>query len=990
MIRGSGHSNGGGKARAGSVLKRSVKVKGKAVEQDVAVFDLILLEQISEAAVLKNIEEMYMMDHIYIYIGNVVISVNPYKKLPIYDTETIDKYRGRSAFDPKLPPHIFALADNAFSDMKYRARDQVVIISGESGAGKTEASKQVMQYISAISGKSAACGVVKDKLLNTNPVLEAFGNAKTTRNDNSSRFGKYMDIQFDHRGDPMGGQITTYLLEKARVTRQGQGERNFHIFYQLLASPNAKKLGLDSNPKGYNILKQGGDPKVRGMNDGNGFVEVTEGLKFVDFKPKDADLIWSALGAILLLGEVTFKSAGGAGSAINKMPPNLPKLLMSTKADIEKALTHNTINAGGSLVSSDLTPEKAADARDTLMKAMYQRLFEWICKRINSSIQADDRGVKAVVGVLDIYGFEIFEQNGFEQFCINYCNEKLQQLFIELTLKAEQDEYIAEGVQWDPIDYFNNKIICDLIDQKRVGIVATLEEESIKPGEKSDERWLETMAKTIGKHDHFKASTGMRDKSIPSNAFKLVHYAGDVVYTVDGFLDKNTDTLFQDLARLMYTSKNAALKDCFPEGDESTWKGAKKRPLTAGRIFTNSMAEMIKILNSKTPSYIRCIKPNDVKATHKINQERFKHQVKYLGLVENVRVRRAGYCFRETYDDFLQRYRILSDRTYPRWSGSAKDGTVEIMNALAIQPSGYQLGKTKIFIKHPKQVFRLEEERDDMLDKVVVSIQLAWRAWKIRKIIGAYVTNMQRAVNPVKALDGNKPKYGYSPSTMKWPKPAPQLKNAHSKLMPLYAAWWAYKMIHPLSQEKKDLFRLQLKAHVLLSANKAGFKISAYKWKGFYAVEDPPGKKKEFQQEYGAKPLWTDDVVKVSRKGVPGERILILTKDNVYLTKKWKTKPTRIIPLENLTVITPKSKDTVVVLQGGPTDWVLSLSPSTMADLLAKISSKDKRKIKQGATVKVARSIKYDSGAGEKTLEVKKVAGSGPTLWDKPSKTMLF
>ena len=356
-----------------------------------------------------------MQDHIYVYIGNVVISVNPYKNLPIYDAATIEKYRGRSAFDPKLPPHIFALADNCFSDMKYRSRDQVVIISGESGAGKTEAAKKVMEYVAAVSGKSTDANVVKDKLLNTNPVLEAFGNAKTTRNDNSSRFGKYMDIQFDHRGNPSGGQITTYLLEKARVTRQGAGERNFHIFYQLLASAEGKTLGLDSNPKKYKLLKQGGDPKVRGMDDAKMFKEVTDGLKFVEFATKDSQLIWNALGAILLLGEVTFKAAGGAGSSLDNVPAKLATLLMASQGDIEKALTHQTIVAGGSLVSSDLTPAQATDARDTLCKSMYQRLFEWMVKRINTSIQADNKGVKAVIGVLDIYGFEIFQTNGFEQ-----------------------------------------------------------------------------------------------------------------------------------------------------------------------------------------------------------------------------------------------------------------------------------------------------------------------------------------------------------------------------------------------------------------------------------------------------------------------------------------------------------------------------------------------------------------------------------------------
>jgi myosin-1 len=409
------------------VLRRTSAKQKSVVEEDdaVAVFDMVLLNKIDEKNVIRNLSNMYYEDMIYCYIGNVVISVNPFKDLPIYDEKSVARYRGRSAFDPKLPPHIFALADNVFSDMTWRGRDQVVIISGESGAGKTEAAKKVMQYIAAVSKEGPKVNEIKDKLLTTNPLLESFGNAKTTRNDNSSRFGKYMDIQFDFKDNPCGGVITTYLLEKARVTRTSDGERNFHIFYQLLSGGLAQKFGMKADPKAYNLLKRG-EVKVRGHDDKKWYAECAHGFKAIGFSESEQKYLWESLGAVLMLGNLEFKSAGNGSKVSNaKEAESCAKLIGSTAAKVESAVTHNTVVAQGEAVSTDLNPDKAAHSRDTLCKAMYQRLFVWMCKRINESIQVDPKEIKAVIGVLDIYGFEIFKQNSFEQFCINYCNEKL-------------------------------------------------------------------------------------------------------------------------------------------------------------------------------------------------------------------------------------------------------------------------------------------------------------------------------------------------------------------------------------------------------------------------------------------------------------------------------------------------------------------------------------------------------------------------------------
>jgi len=995
MIRGSGHGYHGNKAKQGSMIRRRSKVD-PAVEEE-AVFDMILLEKLNEESIVANITHMYMEDHIYIYIGNVVISVNPFRNLPdFYDDAAIERYRGRSAFDPKLPPHVFALADNVFSDLKYRGRDQVIIISGESGAGKTEASKKVMQYVAAVSGSSEKVNQVKEKLLATNPVLEAFGNAKTTRNDNSSRFGKYMDIQFNYQGDPCGGHITTYLLEKARVIGQGPGERNFHIFYQLLASGKGGSLGLKSDPMAYNLLKQGGEPKVKGMNDATWFKEVEDGLKFSEFTAAEQGQVWSALATILMLGEVTFKAAG-SGSALDACPAELEKAMGASKVDIENGLTHNTVVVGGELTAADLNPAQASNSRDTLCKALYQRIFQWIADRVNSQLTVPKKDTKAVIGVLDIYGFEIFTKNGFEQFCINYCNEKLQQLFIELTLKTEQDEYVAEGVEWTPIEYFNNKVICDLVDAKTGGIVRTLDDECVRPGDKSDASWLASMAASkAGSHAHIAIAKGASDKSVPQDAFVIKHYAGDVTYTVTGFLDKNTDTLFKDLARLMFSSGNSVLKSCFPEGDESTWAGASKRPLTAGRLFVNSMNEMIDILNTKVPSYIRCIKPNHTKSPKTIDDDLFKHQIKYLGLLENVRVRRAGYCFRETYKDFFWRYRMLSEKTYPHWEGSEKDGAVEVMNSLAINPKSYQLGKTKLFIKSPKDVFRLEEERDEMMDKIANKLQRGWRSYLVRKNIGGWFKKMKEQFAPVEKLDGNNPTYGFCPSKTVFPPASASLKPMSGFLKGVYSSWWARKMITPLAPEKKDLMRTQLNAHNLLGGGqKAGFSLKNCKFTSHYAPDsEPAGAKAGFEAAVGAPVLWSDAVQKINRGSKVEERIFVLTKDNLYLTKGWKVAPKRILPIGSITaMITSDVADTVVIVKAATGDWVLNLNPGTMGELVARFGGSFKS---CGGTFALKKRplIANITGKPGKEQQIMLVANPGGSTerstWSKPTKGFLY
>uniref|UniRef100_A0A669BA54 Myosin IH n=1 Tax=Oreochromis niloticus TaxID=8128 RepID=A0A669BA54_ORENI len=711
------------------VAQGQLDMEGALTARDrVGIQDFVLLDETTEAAFLSNLKKRFSKDLIYTYIGTLLVSVNPYKELDIYNKKQMDIYMGVNFFE--LPPHIYALADNAYHTMLTEFNNHFILISGESGAGKTEASKKILQYYAVSCPSTTLLNTVRDKMLMSNPVLEAFGNAKTLKNDNSSRFGKYMDIQFDGQGDAVGGHILNYLLEKSRVVHQNHGERNFHIFYQLVEGGSddlLHQLGLERGCQHYNYLTQNTfRNSVFSM-----FIVSNRGILLINYN--FVQHLFEVIASVLHLGNVRFDSDSKGHALLNNNTELhwVSNLLGVDAHRLQEGLTFRKIEAKKDQVLSPFTTDHAIYARDALAKAIYGQTFTWLVNRINESMENKDPSRKTVIGLLDIYGFEVFYVNSFEQFCINYCNEKLQQLFIELTLKSEQEEYEAEGIEWEPVQFFNNKIICDLIEEKHRGIISLLDEECLRPGDATDLTFLERLEEKMGNHPHFvthKLADKMTRKTLERGDFRLLHYAGEVTYCVVGFLDKNNDLLYRNIKDLMCQSKNDIVKECFSSMDPDS----RRRPETVVTQFKSSLQKLTEILMAKEAWYIRCLKSNESKQSGQFDEALIRHQVKYLGLMEHLRVRRAGFAYRRKYDVFLKRYKPLCPATWPHWRGVAADGVEVLVQHLGYLPDEYKMGRTKIFIRHPRTLFATEDAYEKCKHELATRIQAKYKGYRAK------------------------------------------------------------------------------------------------------------------------------------------------------------------------------------------------------------------------------------------------------------------
>ncbi|KAI9506281.1 P-loop containing nucleoside triphosphate hydrolase protein [Coemansia spiralis] len=713
-------------------------------KKQAGVSDMTMLSKINNQAINENLKKRFENADIYTYIGNVLISVNPFRDLGIYTHEVLKSYENKNRME--LPPHVYAIAEGAFRNMVAYKESQCVIISGESGAGKTEAAKKIMEYIAAISGgNSTSIKEIKEMVLATNPLLESFGCAKTLRNNNSSRHGKYLEIQFNAGGEPVGAIITNYLLEKGRVVGQIRNERNFHIFYQFTKAASQAyrdQFGL-SGPESYLYTSAAGCLDVPNIDDARDYADTLKAMNVIGITVAEQEQIHRMLATILWLGNATFVEGedGNAGLANKDITNFIAYLLESNPELVNKVLVSRTIETKrggrrGSIYDVPLNIAQAQSARDGLAKAIYDRLFDWIVMRVNKAMQA--RGNSSyIIGVLDIYGFEIFEKNSFEQLCINYVNEKLQQIFIELTLKAEQEEYVREQIKWTPIDYFNNKIVCDLIEAKRPpGVFAAMNDAcaTAHADPKAADQSLGQRLTACTHSKHFELFNGM---------FMINHYAGEVRYNTDGMTDKNKDQLFRDHLELCKSSQNNFLQTLFPEplDDDS-----KKRPPTASDRIKHSANELVTKLMQSQPSYIRTIKPNENKSPTEFNDERVLHQVKYLGLCENIRIRRAGFAYRQTFEKFVERFYLLSPKTSYAgdyiWTGDSKTACVQILKDTGIGPEEWQIGTTKAFIRRPETIWALETQRERYWHNMAARIQMAWRRYLAFKAMHA--TRIQR------------------------------------------------------------------------------------------------------------------------------------------------------------------------------------------------------------------------------------------------------
>ncbi|KAG6865778.1 class II myosin [Blastosporella zonata] len=698
-------------------------------KKQVGVSDMTLLTTISNESINDNLQKRWTNAEIYTYIGSVLISVNPFRDLGIYTDETLQKYRGKNRLE--VPPHVFSIAESAYYNMNAYHENQCVIISGESGAGKTEAAKRIMQYIAEVSGgQDSSIQEIKDMVLATNPLLESFGCAKTLRNNNSSRHGKYLEIMFNTQGEPVGAQITNYLLEKGRVVGQIENERDFHIFYQFTkgATDEQREMFGLQGPEAYAYTSASNCLEVSDIDDVKDYSDTIKAMGIIGLSQEEQTEIFRMLAIILWLGNVQFEELDDGNSKIADpdVTDFVAYLMGVDTSQVQKVLTSKVVETQrggrrGSIYDVPLNPSQASSGRNALAKAIYNNLFEWIVSRINVSMKPRFASAQ-VIGILDIFGFEIFEDNSFEQLCINYVNEKLQQIFIELTLKTEQEEYVREQIKWTPIKYFNNKIVCDLIEERRPpGIFAALNDACATAHADptaADNSFIQRTS-MLSSNAHFEAR---------GTQFLVKHYAGDVMYNVAGMTDKNKDSLIKDLLDLIGSSDNQFLQGLFPDRPDPN---SKKRPPTAGDRIKASAGALVDNLMKAQPSYIRTIKPNQNRSSSEYDSKAILHQIKYLGLQENIRVRRAGFAYRNTFEKMVERFYLLSPKTSYAgdytWHGDTKSGCEQILKDCGIAKEEWQMGVTKAFIKNPETLFALETMRDQYWHNMARRIQRAFR-----------------------------------------------------------------------------------------------------------------------------------------------------------------------------------------------------------------------------------------------------------------------
>eukprot|EP00808_Paulinella_micropora_P026915 g54243.t1 len=757
--------------------------------------NLVNLGNFSEGGVLNELRKRYAKDLIYTGISTILISVNPFQMLPIYHSAVVEQYRANYT---EMPPHVYKIGADAYKRMLDEGQDQAVIISGESGAGKTEATKAVLQYLSDVAGSTSN---VEQQILQSNPVLEAFGNAKTNRNNNSSRFGKWMEVIFQVGGRICAARIINYLLEKSRVVGPGDGERNYHIFYQMckgLDQTEAEKYKL-GKMQDYKYLKSTGGYDVKNMDDVYEFSLVNRAFKQLLFEPAEVEGLFTIVSSVLNLGNIEFgakvaeqKKGKGDGSEVTNKGhlEKLGNLMGVDPITLETALTFRTLSVRGSISMVPLVPADATSSVDALSKGLYGGMFDWLIKRVNQSLAGHAGGNTSgqhTIGILDIFGFEIFVENSFEQFCINYCNEKLQQHFNNHVFKLEQAEYKEEGIEVGEVSFVDNLECLALIEENNAklgkqGILAMLDEEVNLP-KGSDEGYINKLHDKYGeKKSKEKSDFYVMNRKKPTY-FTINHYAGGVEYNSVGWLDKNKDSMPDSLRDLVMKSTVKLIQGIFEKKkeagggeekkDEGEAKkrggrrakggggggggGGKKSTATLGGQFKAQLKDLMDTLHRCNPHYIRCIKPNKEKEPKIFDGEMILQQMKYSGLFEAIRIRQAGFPFRKEHKEFNSHYRLClthEQRAEMDTKADEKTKSIFMLECFkdSVDQSGCRVGKSKVLLRNEQRV-SLSKLRDQFLTGVVRKLQAFARAVQAREWFQGFYEFNQKCQATQKSRD---------------------------------------------------------------------------------------------------------------------------------------------------------------------------------------------------------------------------------------------
>uniref|UniRef100_A0A671UID3 Myosin heavy chain 10 n=1 Tax=Sparus aurata TaxID=8175 RepID=A0A671UID3_SPAAU len=777
------------------------------------VEDMAELTCLNEASVLHNLKDRYYSGLIYTYSGLFCVVINPYKNLPIYSENIIEMYRGKKRHE--MPPHIYAISESA-----YRCMLQGI---GESGAGKTENTKKVIQYLAHVASSHKGRkdhnipGELERQLLQANPILESFGNAKTVKNDNSSRFGKFIRVNFDVTGYIVGANIETYLLEKSRAIRQAKDERTFHIFYRLLAGAG-EHLRTDLLLEGFNSYRflSNGNIPIPGQQDKDNFQETLDAMHIMSFTHDEIVCMLKVVSAVLQFGNIVFKKERNTDQA--SMPENtvaqkLCHLLGMNVMEFTRAILTPRIKVGRDYVQKAQTKEQADFAVEALAKATYERLFRWLVHRINKALDRTKRQGASFIGILDIAGFEIFELNSFEQLCINYTNEKLQQLFNHTMFILEQEEYQREGIEWSFIDFGLDLQPCiDLIERPNnpPGILALLDEECWFP-KATDKTFIDKVLQEQGTHTKFQKPRQLKDKA----DFCIIHYAGRVDYKADEWLMKNMDPLNDNVATLLHQSTDKFVAELWKDVDRivgldqvagmnetafgAAYKTKKGMFRTVGQLYKEQLSKLMATLRNTNPNFVRCIIPNHEKRAGKLDPHLVLDQLRCNGVLEGIRICRQGFPNRIVFQEFRQRYEILTPNAIPKGFMDGKQACERMIQALELDSNLFRIGQSKIFFR-AGVLAHLEEERDLKITDIIIYFQAVCRGYLARKAFA----KKQQQLSALKVLQRNCAAY---------------LKLRHWQ-------WWRlFTKVKPLLQVTRQEEEMQAKDEELVKVKEKQTKV---------------------------------------------------------------------------------------------------------------------------------------------------------------------